>query len=179
MIPYAHLPYIVLATIAVTIIVQALLSRLKKKYRLAVAETAPIEIPSTSEAAMQVWQTVYPQAAETIRDQAKLLASTNVAGLAGSIAILGSAKQGLDASWLMASVLVFGVGLFISLMPITGLADKFKEDLSSVMSAMADHASPKIEIRHAFATGKRFYVGMLSLFCTGAGIFCLTSALLP
>lgn len=127
---------------------------------------------------MQVWQAVYQQSAESLRDQAKLLASINIAGLAGAVAILSSSRT-VNTGWLITSVSVFGLGLIVSLMPITGLADKFKEDLTSIMAEMSDEAKESILIHHTSQLGKRFYVGVLSLVCSSLGVTALTKALLP
>lgn len=168
----------IIAISAATSIILYLIINVRTTYLRTRNELTPIEITNTPEASMQVWQAVYQQSAETLRDQAKVLASLNIAGLAGAIAILSGNKTLPESmSWLIASALLFSAGLVFSVMPIASLADKFKEDLSSVMNAMKDQTKSTIQIRHAFATGTNFYAVMLTLSILGGGVFCLTKAL--
>ncbi|OXR49600.1 MULTISPECIES: hypothetical protein [unclassified Pusillimonas] len=168
-----------ITTIATTLITIKLAGWYKRTRRKSFLATRPVKVRKTEESTLQVWQVVYQQASETLREQVKMLGNVNIAGVAGSVAVIGGAIPEANTPFVIAAVITFTLGLLISLMPITGLADKFKEDLTAVMKSMTDQTAEKLEVRHAFALGKNFYPGILSLSCTGLGISCLIIALLP
>ncbi|WP_322998449.1 hypothetical protein [Castellaniella sp.] len=173
--------YIVMASIAIisALAIYVISLKLISIYKRTRSDVEPIAIKNDVAKSFQIWMTVYQQSSETLRDQAKLLASTNVAGLAAAIALSTSSSSiKYDAILLSASILTFGVGLVFSLMPIAGIVEKHGEDLTSIMKSMSDANRHTIRVPHSWPTGFRYYSGIVSLVLLGLGIFFLSLSLI-
>lgn len=163
---------------AATSLILYFLFHAKEKWNQTQSEIAPVEIENSPASSILIWQTIYQQSAETLRDQAKILVSLNTAGLAATIAILGGSNSFLVKKvWLSASLLLFSIGLFFSLLPIVSLAEKFKKDLSFTMAAIRNQNNSTIKIRHAFSVKSGVYLIMVVLFILFGGVFSLGKAL--
>lgn len=165
---------IAVATCILTIVTMVAI----KQNRLHRDKVKPVDIAIHPEDRVLIWQTIYQQTSESLRDQAKLLASSNFAALAGGVALYNSASATkFNEAFLAASLVIFGVGLVWSLAPIAGIAEKMRDDIAEIMRHMDGTGDQKITLHHPWPTGPRGWASLIAMTLLAVGIFLFVLAI--
>ncbi|WP_157076564.1 hypothetical protein [Castellaniella caeni] len=161
------------------VVLLLLIFRACSRYQEEEKKTKSVDIRLGNNEMIQVWALTYQQSAESLRELARILASVNFAGLAGSVAVLVADKRVVvNIEFLYAAVIIFCVGLIFSVFPIASLSEKFRDNLSEIMNMLATNQACACDVRlhHTWPRGVSFFSTAIFIVLLGAGVTAFSFA---
>lgn len=175
---YLQLALIVFLGLAVLALLATFMLRITKSYKKHKAINALV-FNIAEEDVFMIWQCIYTEASESLRDHAKNMVLVSV-GAIGFAAVLlsAAANKPYNTHLLLGTLLALALNLFFSLYAGVALADQRKDDLSSFHQAIVSKDQKNIEIPHIWPKFWRFLVFNIPLLTLALSLLlcCLTIA---
>lgn len=172
---YWQLALIIFLTLSFSALLVVFTLRIKKSYKEHKAINALI-FDIAEEDAFMIWQCIYTEASESLRDHAKNMVLVSVGAIGFAAVLLSMVNTPYNKNLLLGTLVVLALNLFFSLYAGVVLADQRKDDLSSLHKAIASKDQKNIEIPHIWPNFRRFLVFNIPLLTLGLSLAlcCIT-----